>query len=163
MVSLTCRTSAWSSSMPAPSALRLRQQPLLYSGKGCTKTEAWKRFPASSLRGHHQGDQSTTRKVSGAASKPRGMDHRRLSTPRSPCDPATTHHRQGHGERRNPGSAPCRGGNRRPWQGRSQPARLSCGHRRRSFGKGQSPRMTPSVGSRPGRSDGEGTMPPQWP
>ena len=52
----------------------------------CTKTEAWKRYPASSLRGYHQGDQSKTRKVSGAASKPRGWDHRRLSTPRSPFD-----------------------------------------------------------------------------
>lgn len=48
-------------------------------------------------------------------------------------------------------------------QGRSQPARLSFGNRRRCFGKGLSLRKMPSVGSRPGRRDGEGTMAPPWP
>lgn len=45
-------------------------------------------------------------------------------------------------------------------QGRSQPARLSFGNRRRSFGKGLSLRKMPSAGSRPGRRDGEGPMAP---
>ncbi len=48
-------------------------------------------------------------------------------------------------------------------QGRSQPARLAFGNRRRCFGKGLSLRKMPSVGSRPGRRDGEGTMAPPWP
>jgi hypothetical protein len=44
-------------------------------------------------------------------------------------------------------------------QGRSQHLRLSIDHRRRSFGKSLLIRIMPSEGYRPGRRDGEGTMP----